>query len=555
MRLRSGLTVLLLAAAALAVPSTAAAEGGCSTSSTQETAGQSAARRPVVLVHGWTADGSAMKGAGEALKKRTANRIQPFSFDYGPHSTTWAGDPVVAGCLARYISRVSAAWVAAGGDGKIILAGHSMGGLAALYAAPDTGGLIGGLITFDTPYLGSPFGDHAVAGSYQWVREQHGHKAAPAPGSNAQVCLAPHRDGAGLRKPCDAGLPPYLPVAAGVTAIAGDITVKRTFGPFDLYDIPLGSDGVVAVDSQHGYLQIDKKARWPMGQQIRLKTDSCTITNDSMMRTAKAAGRGGPGGLVSALLYATVELQADGNALDGLLADRLTPALIAYLGVAALTADCSHLKIYGHGPALDHAAASLTEYLDRLEPATSIRSLAPVTSAGTLAPGWTAVEAPDPGALDCGFNTASPSAKSDDIYRCSPDAAMADACWVESGHNSMLCLADPMGTTVVRHWMEGTADAAAPTGPAVHEGIPAPIRLDLDNGAHCRLRTGGSWSALESDPELVGFYRCDKGGAVWASRDSRTGIDQSGRTWTVDTADGGGLTRRQVRAAYYVATA
>ena len=155
---------------------------------------------------------------------------------------------------------------------------------------------------------------------------------------------------------------------------------------------------------------------------------------------------------------------------------------------------------------------------------------------------------PRSGSGTCSFNIASPAAKRGNIYSCSPCAAMADACWVEAALDSVLCLSDPMSHRVVRLWMEGAIGAALPTGPAQYGGTPSPIRLDLDNGARCRLRNGGSWGIQESNPDLVGFYGCDKGGVVWASRDSRTGIDQSGKTWTVRTGkESGGLTRRKVR--------
>ncbi|GGQ49000.1 alpha/beta fold hydrolase [Couchioplanes azureus] len=557
MRSCSALTALLLVAASLIVPPTAARADGCDGNSTEPTAHQSADRRPVVFVHGWTVGGEAMQETGEELRKRTGGRIQPFYFDYGRHSTTWAADDTVAGCLATYIAKVSTAYSdISGGDGKIILVAHSMGGLASLYAArsKEVGERIGGLITFGTPYLGSPFGNTGVASAWQKVRQELGDKAVPPVGSNAQTCLSPHKNGADMAAGCVGGLPPYLPAAAGVTAIAGDITVKRSFGPFHLYDIPLDSDGIVPVDSQHGYLHIAQKDQWPKGQQVRLESDSCTITNDSMMRTVKAAGRGGSAGIISALLSANAELQVDGNALDGLLEDRFTPGLVVYLGVAVWTAGCSHLHVTGHGPALDHATDSLHDYLHQLEPGTAVRNLAPVTSAGEVASGWRVVDGGGDG-VDCSFNTASPAARSGNIYYCSPDAEMADACWVEAGQDSVLCLSDPTSRQVVRKWMEGAIGAALPTGPAEYSGIRLPIRLDLDNGAQCRLRTGGSWGIQESNPSLVGFYRCGNGEMVWAGRAS-TGIDQSGKTWTVRAGkERGGLTKRRVRTAYYVATA
>ncbi|MEU8819588.1 alpha/beta fold hydrolase [Actinoplanes sp. NPDC048796] len=380
--------------------------------------------------------------------------MQPFYFDYGDNSTTWAADRLVAGCLAEYIAAVSEAYgKKSGGDRKVILVGHSMGGLASLYAAQNdrVRDRVGGLVTFDTPYLGSPFGNTAVA---------------------------------------------------------------------------------------------------KVWQQVRLNSESCTITNDAMLRIAAPT-------LVGPLAGAIAELKFDENALDGLIEGTMTPALAVYLGVATLTAGCGHIKVTEHGPALDHAAAALKQYLGRLAPGTTVRDLTPVTAGGEVAPGWSVVDDTNAGGVDCSYNIASPVAKKGDIYFCSPSAAMADARWVETGRASMLCLSDPMSRRVVRYRMEGaTGGAASPTGPAEHSGTPAPLRLDLDNGAKCRIRNGGSWGVQEENPDLVGFHSCDGGLVVWAGRSSRTGINQSGKSWTVRTGkETGGLTTREVRVAYYVATA
>lgn len=497
-----------------------------------------------------------MKKAADALYSRTGRRIQPFHFDYGSQSTTWASDKLVGGCLATYIKDVSAAFKATGGDGRVILVGHSMGGLASLYATTDSGArtAVAGLITFDTPYLGSPFGNTNVAGWLQGIKQAFGDKLVPPAGSDAQICLGTRKESGGeFPRGCNAAIPPYLPNTARVTAIAGDITVTRSFGPFHMYDIPLGSDGIVPVESQHGYLAMDRKARWPKGIKVAFKDADCTITNDSVMRTAQAAARGGAGGVISALLNALGELKVDENALNGVLEDRLTPGLVAYLAAATATAKCSHVKVLDYDGALDEAEAALKEYLEWLEPGTEVLALRPVTADGAVASGWNVVEDSQGGDIDCSFNSASSSAKNGDIYYCSPSAAMADACWVGEGRDSMLCLSDPMKREVVRIWLEGSA-GRSPSGPAEHSGTAIPIRLDLTSGVKCRLRNGGSWGVQEQNPDLVGAYGCDDGEVIWSGH-SGTGIDQRAKIWTVRIGkESGGLATVQVRTAYYVAT-
>jgi len=556
MKLRAAIAITTLMLPVLALPASPATAASCSSSSTKARAGQNSGRRPVIFVHGWTAKGGDMKKAADALYSRTGRRIQPFHFDYGSQSTTWAGDKLVSGCLATYINEVSAAFKTTGGDGRVILIGHSMGGLASLYATTDKDArtAVAGLITFDTPYLGSPFGNTGVAGWLQGIKQAFGDKLVPPAGSDAQICLGTRKESGGKFQPgCKATSPPYLPNTARVTAIAGDITVTRKFGPFHMYDIPLSSDGIVTVNSQHGYLAMDRKAQWPKGIKVAYRDADCTITNDSVMRTAKAAARGGAGGVISALLNALAELKVDENALDGLLEDRLTPGLLAYLAAATATAGCSHIKVLDHDGALDQAEAALKEYLDWLEPGTAVLTLRPVTADGKVASGWTVAEDSQRGDIDCSFNSASPSAKNGDIYYCSPSAAMADACWVGEGRDSMLCLSDPMKRQVVRIWLEGTT-GRGPSGPAEYTGTPLPIRLDLDDGVKCRLRNGGSWGRQEQNPDLVGFYGCDKGEVVW-DRPSSTGIRQQAKIWTVRVGkESGGLATAKVRTAYYVGT-
>jgi pimeloyl-ACP methyl ester carboxylesterase len=557
MRIRAALAVMALLIAAHAQPldRAVAAAASCSDSSTKAGTGQAAGRRPVIFVHGWRDKGGELKKPAEELKRRTGERIQPFHFDYGNQSTTWAADKLVSGCLATYVKQIVAAFEAVGGDGRVILVGHSMGGLASLYATTDEDAraAVAGLITFDTPYLGSPFGNTGVGGWLQGVNQFLGNKPVPPAGSDAQICLGTRRpSGGAFQQGCSATIPPYLPNTARVTAIAGDITVSRSFGPFHMYDIPLSSDGIVTVESQHGYLAMNRKDQWPKGIKVAYRDADCTITNDSLMRTAKAASRGGAGGAISGLLSALVELKVDENALDGLLKDRLTPGLLAYLAAATATAGCSHTKVMSHDGALDHAEKALMEYLDWLEPGTKVLDLQPVSADGTVAPGWSAVDDSNGSDIDCSSNIASPAAKKGDIYYCSPSAARADACWVGTGRDSMLCLADPTKRQLVRIWLEGST-GYGPTGPAEHSGTAHPIRLDLDNNATCRLRNGGSWGIQEQNPDLVGFYSCDNDTVVWAPP-SGTGINQKNKTWTVRVgAESGGLTTRKVRTAYYVA--
>lgn len=555
--LRMHTTVLLTLV--VAVPTTlwvsevpaAAAPAACSSRSTPATDGQAASRRPVVFVHGWTSNGNALRQAGQALYDQTSHQIQPFYFDYRDQSTTWAANDAVAGCLARYITEVSTAYAKASGDGKVILVGHSMGGLAILYAAAAGAARddIGGIISFDTPYLGSPFGDSTLAGILQGLK-QDGGVEAPPPGADAQVCLGEHANGSGLHAGCEYPLPPFLPAGVPVTQIAGDIIIRRMFGPFHLYDINLDSDGIVTQPSSQGYLDMQTQSAWPKHASVRSTTDSCTINSDTLATAAQAADW--TKSALAGLAAATAQIYADNNALDGLLSGHLTPGLVYYLAASLFAAPCSHIHIYDDQSARNQATEALRLYLALLQPPTKILDVSPVDSRGRPAAGWSVLDRTGPdysSGLDCSFNIASPAARSGDIYYCSPSAATADVCWVAYDAVHVFCLVDPWHHQLV----EMTPDSP-PTGPAQHTDPTYPLALDLDNGDGCRLRNGGSWGTPAAAPNLVGWYTCDKVEAVWGT--SGSGIDMSTKTWTVLTGnETGPLTRHKVIAAYYVSTA
>ncbi|WP_433380007.1 lipase family alpha/beta hydrolase [Actinoplanes sp. CA-142083] len=534
--IRRGLALMVLSVLAvlpLAAPASAAAPS-CQGKPTDPGSNQSANRRPVIFVHGWRANGGALQKAGKALDALLDHRIQPFYFDYGVQDTTWAADPIVSGCLSQYIEKVSAAYYKKGGEGRVILVGHSMGGLASLYAATGNARAdIGGLLTFDTPYLGSEFGDTGVAGWWQGVQQSLGPAIAPPVGSDAQICLGEHRDGAPLAKNCKWPLPKYLPAATPVTTIAGDVTIRRKFGGITLYNQHLNTDGVVSVPSSNGYLSMAKSADRPKKADVTTRTIGCVYSTDALLAAVLPTAN-------ASLIH---QIVADISSAEG---------LFGHATLMAQFAPCGHSNIYNDEGAQKQAAAALKRYLDLLEPGTSIVNLAPVTQAGKVAQGWTTVDLTGdngPAGVDCSINEGSPSAILGDIYYCSPVAASADACWVADNKITMLCLTDPMAKKVE---MLPAGPDGMPTGPASHAEEALPIRLDLDNGDRCRLRNGGSWGGHY--PDRIGWYGCEKAQAVWGT--ATKGIDKSKKAWTVKTGgETGPLTAHKVRKAYYVATA
>jgi pimeloyl-ACP methyl ester carboxylesterase len=306
----------------------------------------------VVFVHGWTSSPAALRDAGAALQRLTGDRITPYYFDYSAHSTTWAGADVVAGCLAGYLQAVSHT-----SGGKVLVVAHSMGGLAVLYAAARgrTADTLGGVVTFDTPFLGSPFADSPLGGLLEGVRALGGVSAPPA-GSDAQVCLGLRPGGAPMPAGCDYPVPPYLPAGVPLTEIAGEVTISR--GPLRLADLALGSDVIVPASSAHGYLDQTAPALRPRGAAPALLTDACTVTDNDVLLALSSAGWT-PAELAT-LATGAGELVTSGQGGPA----RPGPTLLGYLLAAEVSAPCSHTNIY-HDPAAQRLAAqALVDDLD-----------------------------------------------------------------------------------------------------------------------------------------------------------------------------------------------
>ncbi|MGW0793003.1 esterase/lipase family protein [Streptomyces sp. NPDC002911] len=118
---------------------------------------------PVLFVHGFNS-GPAMWTDNEAKVEKSnktlvdlvsqAGSITAFTFDYRRFSNRWVTDRAIGHRLADTISCLRQE-----ADRKVILVAHSMGGLAAQWAASDRGGRVGrnitAVVTLGTPYKGS----------------------------------------------------------------------------------------------------------------------------------------------------------------------------------------------------------------------------------------------------------------------------------------------------------------------------------------------------------------------------------------------------------------
>jgi hypothetical protein len=160
-----------------------------------------------------------------------------------------------------------------------------------------------------------------------------------------------------------------------------------------------------------------------------------------------------------------------------------------------------------------------------LAPTQIINEIA-VNSSGQPANGYHETTGPTPDrAAEC--NEPSPAAVSNNIYGCAPSAYSADVCWPASGLD-LLCMNDPWAKEVHR------IHVPAPLNPVTAPVAPQPVALLLDDGTHCRIRNGGSWSGR--DDGYLGAYRCDPNEAV-LTRPNSEPIDRSTPLWTVKLGD------------------
>lgn len=275
---------------AVSVPASAASPAGCPGRSQYATdPGEFApSRHPLVLVHGWSGTSDSMGEVERGLQSRMPGVFDFRYFDYRQNRTDWAARPAVAACLAEYVNEVHDNHVASGGDGRVYVVAHSMGGLAMRFATsadfvpePVQPSSLGGIVLLGTPHRGSVFGDTLMAEVAEWALEQTGEPLVPDRSSDAAHCLALHGPDRDL--PDDCATPPYLPPDVSLASVAGSAVVSRTIFGIHLYDIPLVSDGVVGVDSSHGYLTSGPGDEDPPRVDLFLPTDSCTVTSDVTM--------------------------------------------------------------------------------------------------------------------------------------------------------------------------------------------------------------------------------------------------------------------------------
>lgn len=168
-RWRAAATVaLMLSVAALVVP------GGRDFAVAESTCDDVGTRVPVVLVHGFDSGSSTWREGllGMQTALGGADNVQVIAFDYSRYATKWVTDPRIAGALAEQVTCLGTQSTANGGAGKVVLVGHSMGGLAIRCAlsrpcsgVPGAAAFVEQVITMGTPNLGTLVASLGTAGS------------------------------------------------------------------------------------------------------------------------------------------------------------------------------------------------------------------------------------------------------------------------------------------------------------------------------------------------------------------------------------------------------
>ncbi|MGI9016232.1 MAG: lipase family alpha/beta hydrolase [Euzebya sp.] len=114
----------------------------------QVVADDETATMPVILAHGWVHNRSAFLGISRALRRHGFRHIH--AFDYNPLAYDI---PEVAGMLAAEVDRV----LSITGAEKVMIVGHSMGGVVTRYYVQQLGGdqLVDTVITLGSPHRGT----------------------------------------------------------------------------------------------------------------------------------------------------------------------------------------------------------------------------------------------------------------------------------------------------------------------------------------------------------------------------------------------------------------
>lgn len=346
-RIGSLITTVAVAASLIVFPTPANAAWNC-----PRPTGIVPQSNVAVLIHGWL--GSEMTNEKPKLLEQLGVGWSVITFDYKTFNTAWPSSSSVAQCLSDFGQQAQS--LTGRPDPSVYLVGHSMGGIMARFALnrenPDASTFAAGVVTIDTPHLGSPWGASGFSQSYEAMRSWWAKK-------DGAKCLALHHPGS---LPPGCGYPPAIAEDVPLAQIAGNITLTRTWLTFGRQQADIMSDGIVWLDSQTGY---KRSLDTPPTNSVESYTVRCAyswgllVGSVSQLTQLRNAGtpavRWMTGETLSLMQSGTVAIAADRNA-------------VAVLGAASLAAPCGHNVIPSDTEALAAAARYLKSWAQPASP-------------------------------------------------------------------------------------------------------------------------------------------------------------------------------------------
>lgn len=351
---------------------------------------------PVLIVHGWTgrsthpnSDGTdATQGAFSHLIDLTANKLGKattprsligqlqgipgaavFTFDYHPYSGRWVTDSHLGPALGKVIDCLAKA-----SGQKVIVVGHSMGGLIARYAAahPTRESVISRIITLGTPNTGSIaayLADASLTIGSSLKREL----------AAVRLVLAACGQATTVRMAAD-GLCSLLPPF--VAAFDGDAGRALRFGSKELQQLA-GVPAGITVNAVAGNIGFQMPLSWfGVGQ-----SEKVVSVGDMIVPLSSALSRSIP----SKTVACTYQLSAERGAAQtaGLLIGLVTRNDVASAPWESISGPCFHTQLM-RSIELTNEVMGLVN--DDINPTLTNRQLANITipahSCGTSDYGW-----------------------------------------------------------------------------------------------------------------------------------------------------------------------
>lgn len=207
---------------------------------------------PVLFAHGFLGNEDVwgdVSNPSSALSTMKSKGMHAVPFDYSPHAGLWVTNENIGPKLAATISCLADASKQNGGPGKVAIVAHSMGGLAAQYAAAQVPDKVDHMVTIATPFKGSELGNVVTAAIRAYCQNAFLLGLVYRELINQSNCASALAFGGlsvGSKELKE--LPP-LPGSVTVKAIAGNVTPQMQIGPVTLTGESLDSDTMVRVPS------------------------------------------------------------------------------------------------------------------------------------------------------------------------------------------------------------------------------------------------------------------------------------------------------------------